>query len=97
MIGWKQTALDDIAFIQIVTAEKSGFAAAQDADKRIYAAALSLDKPMNLSKPGRLGTGERERFVDLKNKKSEFFIVFEDDGQGNITILNVKHHLEQYP
>lgn len=97
MIDWAERAIEDMERIQNVTKEKSGLDAAVDADQKINAAANSLDKPMNLSRPRRTKKGVRERLVDLENKKNEFIIIFTDDGKQKITILNVKHHLEQYP
>lgn len=97
MIIWSRKASEDLRRIEDVTASKSGYAAALDASTRIHAAADSLDKPMNGSRPGRVGFGEREKLVDLANKKAEFVIIFDEDKHGNIKIMNVKHHLEQYP
>lgn len=97
MIEWSRPARDDLIRIQNVTASKSGYAVALEATTSINDAANRLDKLMNGSRPGRLGIGEREKPVHLGTKKSEFIIFFDDDGNGNIKILNVKHYLEQYP
>lgn len=97
MIDWKEKALEDMDRIQEITNEKSGVDAAEDATIRITSAANMLDKKMSGSRPGRLGIGEREKLVDIENKKAEFIIFYDDDKRGNITILAVKHHLEKTP
>jgi hypothetical protein len=83
--------------IQEINTEKYGFNTALHIDAAIRAAINTLDQPMNLSKPGRLGTGERERLVDIETKKNEYLVIFQVQSKGNIEILNVKHHLELYP
>jgi plasmid stabilization system protein ParE len=97
MIHWGMNATQDMIKIQNFNAKMHGIDTAVDIDTKIRAVTRTLDKPMNLSKRGRLGIGERERLVDIDNKKNEYIVVFDDDEQGNIEILNVKHHLEQYP
>ena len=97
MIEWARPALDDLLRIQNGTAAKSGYAVALKANTNIKAAVDRFDKPTNGSRPGRLGIGEREKPVHLGKKKSEFLVFFDDDGNGNIKILNIKHYLEQYP
>lgn len=97
MIHWRQNATEDMIKIQNLNADKYDVSTAVDIDTKIRAVTKKLDKKMNLSKPGRLGMGERERFVDIGKKKAEYIVIFDDDNNGNIEILNVKHHLEQYP
>ncbi|MEN9864603.1 MAG: hypothetical protein RL748_193 [Pseudomonadota bacterium] len=97
MIVWSQAALRDMVRIQDVTFERYGFDATLEVDSQNRAAIETLPYPMNLSKPGRLGMGERELLVNIGSKRNEFFVVFTKDGGDSITILNIKHALEKYP
>ena len=95
MIKWTVTAIEKMEQVLIVTTEKSGIDAADEATIEIVKVANTLDQPMNLSRPRKSRKGARERLVDVGSKKNEFIIIFEDDGKGNIKILTVKHYLEK--
>lgn len=98
MIDWRQSALDDLKRILEFNIKKyKDVTKAVDINATIRATANTLDQKSNLSTKGRTGMGEFERFVKIGRNKSEYFIVFDDDTKGNITILIIKHRLEQYP
>lgn len=98
MISWRRNATNDMVRIFDLNVVKYNDV---DTAVHIYAAiravVQTLDQPMNGSRGGRLGNGEREKFVRIGNNKYEYFVVFDEPSPGNVEVVNIKHRLEQYP